>query len=383
MTNFMDVGQPRYLPPRIVAFYIAIYAFVGIQLPFSPIWLAAKGFDARLIAFALSAAFLVRIVAIPIATRLTDRFGSIKGALIVASAMSMVGYVVLGFTSGIFAIFSILTVTWVPLAPIVTLLDAYTLKGIRVGGWSYGSFRLWGSLAFLFSTLGAGALLDLIAPASLIWVQVVALLGVTAAAIALHSIHDGSLGLHSSEPLHRRLYLSPQFMAVALAASLVQASHVLFYGFSAIDWSRKGLNQSVVGGLWAIGVAAEITMFSVASRLSARMTPLELLRLGAAGAVVRWAAMAADPPFLVLPFLQSLHGLSFAATFLGSIQIIAKIAGDRQLTVAQGDLATINLVAMAACTAVSGVLYERYGSHAYIFMALIAFIGICCSLRAK
>ena len=91
MTNFPDFGQPRHLPLRIVTFYIAIYTFVGVQLPFFPIWLAAKGFDARLIAFVLSATLLVRIVAIPIATRLTDRFGSIRGALIVVSAMSTAG----------------------------------------------------------------------------------------------------------------------------------------------------------------------------------------------------------------------------------------------------------------------------------------------------
>jgi PPP family 3-phenylpropionic acid transporter len=383
MTNFPDFGQPRHLPLRIVTFYIAIYTFVGVQLPFFPIWLAAKGFDARLIAFVLSATLLVRIVAIPIATRLTDRFGSIRGALIVVSAMSTAGYVVLGFTNGIFGIFSILTVTWLPLAPIMTLLDAYTLKSVRVGGWSYSSFRLWGSLAFLFSTLGAGILLELMAPTSLIWVQVVALVAATAAAVGLHSIHEGPLGLHSSGLLRRRLYVSPQYLAVILAASLVQASHAFFYGFSAIDWSRRGFDQSIIGGLWAIGVAAEITMFAVASRLSTRITPLTLLRLGAAGAVVRWVAMATDPPIFVLPFLQSLHGLSFAATFLGSIQIIAKIAGDRQLTVAQGDLSVTTLIATAGCTALSGVIYESHGTHTYIFMAFIAFIGLCCSLRVR
>jgi PPP family 3-phenylpropionic acid transporter len=383
MTNFLEVSQPKHLPVRIVALYIAIYAFVGVQLPFFPIWLAAKGFDARLIAFVLSATMLVRIVAIPVVTRVTDRFGGIRGALIVVSAMSTIGYIALSLTNGIFGIFSILTATSVPLAPIGTLLDAYTLKSVRAGSWSYGSFRLWGSLAFLFSTLGAGVLLEYIAPSSLIWVQDIALFGVTGAAVALHSIREGPLGLHPSGLLRRRLYLSTQYLAVILAASLVQASHAFFYGFSAIDWSHRGFNQSVIGGLWAIGVAAEIIMFAVASRLSTRMTPLALLRLGAGAAVVRWIAMAADPPIFILPFLQSLHGLSFAATFLGSIQIIAKIAGDRQLTVAQGDLAVTTLAATAGCTALSGVLYESYGSHTYIFMALIAFVGLCCSLRAK
>jgi MFS transporter, PPP family, 3-phenylpropionic acid transporter len=383
MTNFLEVSHPKHLPVRIVALYIAIYAFVGVQLPFSPIWLAAKGLDARLIAFVLSATMLVRIVAIPVVTRLVDRFGGLRGALIVISAMSTIGYIALGLTNGIFGIFSVLTITWVPLAPLGTLLDAYTLKSVRAGSWSYGSFRLWGSLAFLFSTLGAGVLLEYIAPSSLIWVQVVALFAVTGAAVTLRSTHDGPLGLHPPGVSRRRLYLSTQYLAVILAASMVQASHAFFYGFSAIDWSHRGFSQSVIGGLWSIGVAAEITMFAVASRLSTRMTPLALLRLGAGAAVVRWIAMAADPPIFILPFLQSLHGLSFAATFLGSIQIIAKIAGDRQLTVAQGDLAVTTLAATAGCTALSGVLYESYGSHTYIFMALIAFVGICCSLRAK
>lgn len=42
---------------RLSAFYAAIFLVAGIQLPFWPVWLAARGLTAREIGIALAAAF--------------------------------------------------------------------------------------------------------------------------------------------------------------------------------------------------------------------------------------------------------------------------------------------------------------------------------------
>jgi len=116
-------------------------------------------------------------------------------------------------------------------------------------------------------------------------------------------------------------------------------------------------------------------LFALSGRLPPQIGPLALIGLGALGAVVRWSIMATDPPWLLLPLLQCLHGLSFGATFLGSVQMIARIAADRQPATAQGDFATVGAAAMAVSTAFSGVLYGAQGSAGYVVMAVIAAAG--------
>jgi hypothetical protein len=49
--------------------------------------------------------------------------------------------------------------------------------------------------------------------------------------------------------------------------------------------------------------------------------------------------MAFDPPFVLLPFLQCLHALSFCATHIGAMQFLARVAAPGQMATAQGDLA--------------------------------------------
>ena len=45
---------------RLAAFYAALFVLTGVQLPFLPVWLKAKGLDAELIGVALAVPMLVR-----------------------------------------------------------------------------------------------------------------------------------------------------------------------------------------------------------------------------------------------------------------------------------------------------------------------------------
>ena len=148
------------------------------------------------------------------------------------------------------------------------------------------------------------------APVDLIWLMVVAMAIATAAALALVPLNSEPAG---GAPVHASatgLLRNPAFLVAIAAASLVQASHALYYGFSTIDWQAAGYDGGVIGALWALGVMAEIALFALSARLPSTITPLALLLAGAAGAVVRWSAMAAAPPVILLPALQCLHALS-------------------------------------------------------------------------
>ena len=58
---------------RLATVYAAFFLFNGIQMPYLPAWLAGRGLDAREIGIVLAVPMLVRILAVPLATRLIDR----------------------------------------------------------------------------------------------------------------------------------------------------------------------------------------------------------------------------------------------------------------------------------------------------------------------
>jgi PPP family 3-phenylpropionic acid transporter len=189
----------------------------------------------------------------------------------------------------------------------------------------------------------------------------------------------------ASEPssARRSLLRDPAFVAVLAASSLIQSSHAVFYGFSAVQWRAEGLEGTTIAGLWALGVIAEIVLFALQGRLPPVFQPTMLLMVGAAGGALRWAAMALGPPVFVLPLLQLLHALSFGATHLGALGFVLRNAPAGQGATAQGYLAIAQGVAMAGAMALSGLLVEAFGVRAYAAMALVAVAGGVCGYVAQ
>jgi PPP family 3-phenylpropionic acid transporter len=315
------------------------------------------------------------VLAVPAAARIADRRGALRAVLIAGSCGAAAGYALLGGADGLIAILAAFALTSVLATPGIPLADAYALKGLGLRGIAYGPVRLWGSAAFIAANLGAGLASGYIAPTGYIWLIVAASAGTAAAAFALAPLWPGGLPERPEPRRQRRLLPPTRFLTVAAAASLVQASHAVYYGFSTLQWTALGLGGTTIGALWALGVVAEIVLFAFSARLPAAIGPGALLALGAGGAAVRWTAMACDPPLAVLLLVQALHGLSFGASFLGAVQFLARAAPEGEAATTQADLSTVQGIVMAAATGLSGMLYGRFGSLAYLAMAACAVLG--------
>jgi len=360
---------------RLAAFYAAMFVFAGIALPFFPVWLAAKGLDSRATGVVLAVPMLMRLVSVPLVARLADRWSGLRAALIAISIGSLLGYLILSQAACFVSIVLAVALTSVAMAPGMPLTDAYALKGLGARGRAYGPVRLWGSVAFVAANLGAGLVIDRIAPIHIVWLLVAAVALVATISLALRPLPAEVSAPTDSGASDRKLLRSPAFWAITAAASLIQASHAVYYGFSVLDWRAKGLDATIIGALWALAVLAEIALFAGSSRIQTRVSPLALVGLGAAGGVLRWVAMSFDPPLALLPVLQLLHALSFGATHLGSIQLLARVAPRRQFATAQGDFATVLALVMGGAMALAGVLYADLGARAYAAMALAAALG--------
>ncbi len=360
---------------RLAALYGAMFIVLGIQLPFFPVWLKAKGLDAGMIGVVLAAPILVRVFSITLAARAADRRDALRAAIVVTSAASVAGYTLVGLASGPAAILAAYAAAALVFTPVMPLADTYALKGLRERGRAYGPVRLWGSAAFILGSFVAGVATDTIPARHLIWLIVAASLVSALVATSLAPLAPSAPPASDTRIARSRLLRDRAFIAGLAAASLIQASHAVYYSFSALQWRAAGFDGTTIAGLWALGVIAEIVLFALQGRLPPFVTPTVLLIAGGFGGAVRWGAMAFDPPSIALPLLQLLHALSFGATHLGALGFVAGKAPAGQGATAQGYLAVALGTAMAVSTGISGLLYGNFGSLAYAAMALMAIAG--------
>lgn len=356
-------------------FYGAFFLYGGLSLPFMPAWLATRELDAREIGIVLAAPMVVRIIVVPLSTRLADRVAGLRPALGAAAVASVVGFVLVGLSSHFIPVLAAYTLAAIALAPVQPLGDAYALRGLRDRMRSYGSVRLWGSVTFIVANLGGGVLLAWLGAANVIWAVTAALSLNAAAALALTPLTPEVVEPASERRTRASLWRSPAFAAVMLGASLIQASHAVMYGFGTLQWSARGIDGIAIGMLWALGVVAEIVLFALSARVVGAVGATGMIVLGGAGGALRWAAMACDPPTVLLPLLQLLHALSFGATHLGSMHVLARVAPVGRNATAQGDFVTVQGIVFAAAMSGSGVLVAAFGSLAYGAMAAIAAAG--------
>jgi PPP family 3-phenylpropionic acid transporter len=360
---------------RLSLFYGAFFVYLGLSMPFVPAWLAAKGLDAREIGIVLAAPMVVRVVAVPLATRLADRFGMLQRALIIAAVASVVGFVLVGAASGFAAILVTYALAAAVLAPVLPFADALALRGLKGRAASYGSVRLWGSVTFIVANMGGGLMLARLGAGEIIWAVVAALALTAAAALAIDRSAPEAGESADGRRVGGSLWRSPGFLAVVLGASLIQASHAVMYGFATLQWSARGISGAAIGVLWAIGVIAEVALFALSARVVGWFGAAGMIVLGGIGGVVRWTAMAFDPPTAALPLLQGLHALSFAATHLGTMHYLAQVAPARGGATAQGDFVAVQGLVFAGAMTLSGVLVGAYGHLAYAAMAAAAALG--------
>jgi PPP family 3-phenylpropionic acid transporter len=375
------------LPVRMGLYYGAIFVGTGVSSPYLPVWFARHGLTGAKIGLILSLPMLARAFSAPLLAIWADSFRLRRSALIVMGAAVTVLYAAMALPFG----FAWWTVVWFAAssmyATLSPLADVIVLKRAARDGFNFGWPRGIGSACFIVGNIGMGWLLARHSPEIvLVWMV---------AATALASL--GARFLLPSDPVHEAgepprltdrlsglgdLLRDPVFMTATLAAGLVQSAHAFYYGFSTLVWKQQGIPESLTGILWATGVAVEIGFMWFLEPWRRRLGPRNLLTLAAVAAVVRWSALAFAPPLPLLFPLQALHALSYAATFMASVQLAERLSGPRNATAAQ----TINSALSSGlisglATMASGWLFDRYGAHGYLLMSAMSAAGLVGALR--
>ncbi|MEP1932978.1 MAG: MFS transporter [Roseibium sp.] len=365
---------------RVAALFACHFFGFGLFLPFFPLLLGFQGLDAAEIGFILGAGTIARIAASPLLANVADRTGQRRLSILIYSVIGAVFIALFSFAGGL-VMMSVAVIGYMVFkAPVLPLSDAYALDAAKNTGADYARMRLWGSAGFVAANFAGGLLAsENTSWAMLLLICLAALVtGAVVMSLPRQQRHDVS-GVSGDEPSETP-FRTVWFWPVLTLLGLFQASHAAFYGFGTLYWQAKGVPDFAIGSLWAVGVAAEIALFTVAGKIALRFDPPVFLIVAGLAAIVRWGLFPFADSIPEMAALQLLHGLTFGAAHLGAIAILAKVVPSRWAGTGQGFLATSIGIQMAIGLGICGALYEVDADMPFFVMAAVSALGVLMML---
>lgn len=373
--------------------FAASFSGLGFSLPFFPVWLKETGLGEAAIGIILACPMIVRMMTTTYVAGLADHHIQPARLLAILNAVVSAGYLLLWPQTGFWPILLIVMVLSVGQSGIIPVADAlanaHVKKAHDAETVDYGRIRVWGSVSFLVVNLAGGYIISAagvqIVPAVMAacaaWAVCAALLAPSLPKQGTYATHQDVLQAELDEAAP---YQKNAFYCMILASALVQASHGALYAFGTLYWQAAGIDDIMIGALWAVGVAAEILLFILAGRLARPgVGGLIWIMAGGGVAAVRFAMMALVPGLIPAFFMQILHGLSFGLTHLGTIAAIGALAPAGRRGRAQGQVTALHAVVMALATVLSGLFFARVGGWTFLAMVPLALAGAFFSLLAR
>ena len=365
------------------------FAGFGCLIPFLPLWLSeVHGFSGAEIGVVLAIAGFSRALAGPLTAAWADGRSDRRAPLFMFTTVLTVGFAVLYFLESFVAVFAVILVLDIAYWGLLPVVETALLRLTRTGKPSYGVARGLASAAFVIGTTVVGVLNDWTGNFWPIWGFMLIISAAMIGGSAWMPKEPVLARAEIAQPFGERLssglgmLRNPSFTLFIFAAGLIQASAGFLYTSGSLVWSKQqGMSSSEISMLWNVGTLAEVGFLIFLGNWSARFRPETLIVIGGIGAVIRWTALAALPPFAVLIPLQLLHSLSFATTFLGGMRFIQTIHGDDRAPTAQMIyMGLANAPTYAAAVLISGPLYDRLGAPGYLAMTGVAGIGLALAI---
>lgn len=372
-------------PPywRLSGFYFFYFAALGALIPYWGLYLKSLGFNESDIGELIAIIMATKIVAPNIWGWIADHTGKRMQIIRVASLFAVLAFAGVFFGSDYWwlALVTILfSFFWNASLP---QFEATTMNHLGEQPHRYSAIRLWGSIGFIVAVAGLGTLFDHFSVSLLPIVLLVLYVGIWLNSLLVPEHASAHLTL-DREPL-RRVLGKPEVLALLLVCFLVQASHGPYYTFYSIYLEEYGYSRQWIGGLWALGVVAEIAVFLLMYRLLPRYGSRKLLLAALVLTTLRWVLIAL---FLenssILLFAQLLHAASFGVVHAVAIHLIHRFFTGRHQGTGQALYSSVTFgIGGALGSLYGGYLWDSAGPEVvYLVAAGISLLALLVAWRS-
>mgnify|MGYP003384902724 FL=1 len=361
---------------RLSSFYFFYFALLGCISPYWGLFLDGRGYSGQEIGELMALFGLVRILAPNVWGALGDYTGRRMALLRVGCAMCALIFL------NIFWVSSFLTMALIMVgygffwAAVLPQFEVVTLNYLKEKTDDYSKIRIWGSIGFVVFVLLLGAVFDYI---SVQYLPVFMLIILTVMFVNSLTIKGREL---SNEHIESEGFLSllkkPEVIGFLLAAFLMQLSFGAYYTFFSLFLERAGYSTTMIGVLWAVGVAAEILVFLIVHRLFKVIDYKVILVVSLLLAAIRWLFTGHFVDILwVLIILQLTHAATFGTMHAVSMHYVHQFFKGRHQGQGQALFASVAYGGGGAVGAIlSGYVWSvDYGVTMFELAALSALLG--------
>ena len=360
---------------RLSSFYFFYFATLGAFLPYWSLYLEKEGFNALEIGELSAFMMGTKVLSPNIAGAIADHTGKSLSLIRMASFFAALLFVGFIFKTG-YLWFTVITVGfsffWNAALP---QFEAATLYHLRTEPHRYSQIRLWGSVGFIVTVIAIGRLLDDY-PINLLPLFVVALF-VSIWLIALITPETNNAYHKSDGDSVWKIIKQPEVIAFFIVYLLLQASHGPYYVFYSIYLSHLEYSSTTIGGLWALGVIAEVILFMFMRKLLRVFSLRSILLSSVFLSIIRWLIIALTGSSIYwMAGAQLLHAASFGSAHVAAMHLLQGYFGNRHQGKGQAlySSTSFGLGGMFGSLA-SGYYWDEMG--ATVVYAVAAF---CCLL---
>ena len=364
----------RSIAVRMGVFYFAVFLSAGLYLPFWPVWLESRGMGPIEISLLFAVGRFTRIPTNPLIAHAIDRRGDRRRPLILLSLGSTIAFGAYAFCGDMWQYVVVAIFVGALWGPVNPLGDSLALVNARQGRLNYGQVRLWGSISFILATLAGGQILGVWSEDAIFWALLATFALVFAACFLIPDTRVEARRLRYN--VFWRLLSNRHFSMFILASALLQSSHLVVYIFGTLHWRDAGVDEFMIGVLWAEGVVAEIVLFAFGATLTKRFGAGGLMLMAALAGLIRWPLLAMSTDLPVLFFAQALHAFTFGAAHLGAMAFLSHAIPPSLSATAQTLHGAVAMgLASAMISPILGGMYVIWGGDTYYAMMVLSLIG--------
>lgn len=372
--------QPLTIQTRLGGFYFFYYSIVGTFMPYWNLYLQDQGFNYQEIGVLSSIAIVTRFFAPLVWGWIADKSGKRMLLVRIATWMESCIWLAIFIVPNTFQSVALLMLIFSFFQnAILAQFEGVTLFWLGdQKAKLYGKIRKWGSVGFIVGVFTIGAILEIVHISML---PILLLIIASLAFIWSFTIREPDSAPTSQKHLEPLLPVlkRPTVAAFFAIEFILLFSHAPFYSFYSNFLKSLNFSTIEIGFLWAMGVFAEIFMFSIASKIFQRFSWRSLVIVCLLVTSIRWMLVAVFSHYFIGQlFAQCLHAFSFGLFHLIAMRVIFQNFSAGQQGRGQALYSTMWGLGVAFGSVLAGHFWKILSSE-LIFMcaSMVVLLGLC------
>lgn len=372
--------QPLTIQTRLGGFYFFYYSIVGTFMPYWNLYLQDQGFNYQEIGVLSSIAIVTRFFAPLVWGWIADKSGRRMLLVRIATWMESCIWLAIFIVPNTFQSVALLMLIFSFFQnAILAQFEGVTLFWLGdQKAKLYGKIRKWGSVGFIVGVFTIGAILEIVHISML---PILLLIIASLAFIWSFTIREPDSAPTSQKYLEPLLPVlkRPTVAAFFAIEFILLFSHAPFYSFYSNFLKSLNFSTTEIGFLWAMGVFAEIFMFSIASKIFQRFSWRSLVIVCLLVTSIRWMLVAVFSHYFIGQlFAQCLHAFSFGLFHLIAMRVIFQNFSAGQQGRGQALYSTMWGLGVAFGSVLAGHFWKILsGELIFMCASMVVLVGLC------